>query len=128
MLLLARWLRARTSAHYVAEREARDAEAKGEEVNGEDRAQRIREALEQARQDTNQVRQQNGLDQPPSISISNCKLLNRNGTKRKPQKGTTKLNEQAAEAEGRFQACCGAVEAGQSASLAPDDGPPGRTR
>jgi hypothetical protein len=39
-------------ANYIAEREARDKEAKGEEVNGEDRAARIRDALAKARQET----------------------------------------------------------------------------
>ena len=49
---------------YAAEREARDAEAKGEEVNGEERVSRIREALDQARADTQHARAQNGLEQP----------------------------------------------------------------
>ena len=49
---------------YAAERADRDKEAKGEEVNGEDRSARIREALAKARQDTAEARQQNGLDQP----------------------------------------------------------------
>ena len=46
---------------YKAEREARDKEAKGEEVDGEDRAARIREALAKARQETAEARQQNGI-------------------------------------------------------------------
>jgi hypothetical protein len=50
--------------NYIKEREARDKEEAGEQVNGEDRSARIREALAKARQDTAEARQQNGLDQP----------------------------------------------------------------
>ena len=48
---------------YITEREARDAEAKGEEVDDEARSTRIRDALAKARQDTAEARPQNGLDQ-----------------------------------------------------------------
>jgi hypothetical protein len=48
---------------YAQEREARDQEAKGEEVDTEQRAERIRKALTEARAATQQARQENGLDQ-----------------------------------------------------------------
>ena len=51
-------------SNYAAEREARDKEARGEEANGEDRTARIREALAEARQSTQEARQLNGLDNP----------------------------------------------------------------
>jgi hypothetical protein len=56
---------------YAQEREARQAEERGEKVDEEARGARIRQALEQARKSTAEVRQQNGLDnQPPNLDTA----------------------------------------------------------
>jgi hypothetical protein len=52
---------------YARERQDRDAEDRGEEIDEGDRASRIREALAKARQDTTEARQQNGFDQQPDL-------------------------------------------------------------
>ena len=50
--------------NYAKERADRDAEANGEEIDDEARADRIRKALSEAREQTKQARSENGLDQP----------------------------------------------------------------
>jgi hypothetical protein len=55
---------------FIRERQARDAEERGEQVNGDDRTVRIRQALQRAQQDTAEARQAAGLngEQPPDLN------------------------------------------------------------
>ena len=87
---------------YIKEREARDAEAKGEEVNEEDRAARIREALAKARQETAEARQQNGLDQPDLDS--QYQDAEAQWAQAEQQEQTYESELAQAKAEGRFTA------------------------
>ena len=91
-----------TSPAYKAEREARDKEAKGEEVNGEDRAARIREALAKARQETAEARQQSGLDQPDLDQ--QYATAEQEWAEAQQQEATFEQERELAKAEGRFTA------------------------
>jgi hypothetical protein len=57
------------ASDFIAERKARDAEERGEQVNGDERSARIRQALAQAQQDTAEAREAAGLngEQPPDL-------------------------------------------------------------
>jgi hypothetical protein len=89
-------------SNYKAEREARDAEAKGEEVNGEDRGKRIREALEQARADTDAARKANGIGEPDLDA--QYQDAEAQWQEAQEQEATFEQERQAAVDEGRFQA------------------------
>ena len=87
---------------YIKERAARDAEAKGEEVNGEDRSPRIRDALAKARQDTQQARAENGLDQPDLDA--QYQSSEAEWAEAQQQETTFEQEREQAKAEGRFTA------------------------
>ena len=89
-------------ADYIAERAARDKEAAGEQVNGEDRAARIREALAKAREETQQARQQNGLDQPDLDQ--QYQSAEEQWAEAQQQEATFEDERELARQEGKFQA------------------------
>jgi hypothetical protein len=88
---------------YAAERQAREAEAKGEEVNTEQRAERITKALAEAREATEKARQENGLDQPPDLDRA-YEAAEARWREEQQQEATFEAERQAARDEGRFMA------------------------
>jgi hypothetical protein len=55
---------------YVAERTDQQKESRGEPIDAEERGDRIRKALIEAREQTEKARQTNGLDQPPNLDTA----------------------------------------------------------
>jgi hypothetical protein len=88
-------------ANYIAEREARDKEAKGEEVAGDDRAARIREALAKARQDTAEAR--NGFERQPDLDAE-FQNAEQQWQQAEQQEATFETERELARQEGKFQA------------------------
>jgi hypothetical protein len=101
---LTQMARREDAGDYIAERQAREAEAKGEQVNGEDRTARIREALTKAREETQQARQQNGLDQPPPDLDAQLQDAEAQWAAEQEQEQTFEQEREFARAEGKFMA------------------------
>ena len=103
---LGQMARSEDASAYIAERQDRQREDAGEQVNGEDRASRIREALSKARQETAEARQQNGLDQPDpqTTSISQSQYAETQWAEAQQQEATFEDERELARNEGKFQA------------------------
>jgi len=86
--------------NYIKEREARDAEAKGEEADEDARSERIRQALEKAREDTEAARK--GI--PPPDLDSELQAAEAQWQEEIQQEQTVEQEREVASNEGRFQA------------------------
>ena len=100
---LRRWAKDESIEAYAAERQARDAEAKGEPVDDEARSTRIRDALAKARQDTAEARAQNGLDQSLDLDAQ-YQTAEQDWQQAEQQEQTFEQEREQAKAEGRFTA------------------------
>ena len=88
-------------SNYKAEREARDAESQGQETDEDARAERIRQALEQARKDTAEAR--NGGQPPPDLD-ADLAAAEAQWQQEVEQEQTFEQERELAKAEGRFTA------------------------
>jgi hypothetical protein len=98
---LGQMARSEDASAYIAERQDRDREDRGEEIDEGDRASRIRKALEQARADTTQAR--NGLDQQPDLDTQ-FQDAQAQWDEAQAQEVQFEQEREAARNEGRFQA------------------------
>ena len=88
--------------NYIKEREARDAESRGEEADEDARSERIRQALEKAREDTEAAR--NGIGEPKPDLDSELQAAEAQWQEEIQQEQTFEQERDVARNEGRFQA------------------------
>ena len=101
---LTQMARSEDAGDYIAERQARDAEARGEEVNGEDRTSRIRQALEQARAGTDAARKANGIGEPQPDLDTAFQDAEQEWQQAEQSEQAYESEREQAKAEGRFTA------------------------
>src|SRR6187551_407218 len=103
---LGQMARSEDAEDYIKERQSRLAEERGEttpEVRDEDRADRIRKALTEAREETEKARQANGLDQKPNLDTA-FEDAQAEWAAHQQEEQQFGQEREAARAEGKFQA------------------------